>query len=139
MRISDWSSDVCSSDLRVVRGRPPSNERPAAEAEEAEEERAGGEGDREAEHDLDQATEAARRVAESEREASGDNHDHRDDLGDRPLDRLKDGLPGRFPRPRRAGGRSGRGAPPASGNGCRPWRHSATAAGKWGEQAGTDR
>src|SRR3546814_12594707 len=106
MRISDWSSDVCSSDLRVVRGRPPSNERPAAEAEEAEEERAGGEGDREAEHDLDQAAEAARRVAESEREASGDNKDQRDELGDRPLDRLQDGLQGRITRQEeRSGGK----------------------------------
>src|SRR3546814_9924518 len=27
MRISDWSSDVCSSDLKVPRGRPPAIER----------------------------------------------------------------------------------------------------------------
>ena len=44
----------------------------------------------EAEHDLDQPAEAARGVAEGQRQAGDDDDDHRDDLGDRAFDRLQD-------------------------------------------------
>src|SRR3546814_8495821 len=80
MRISDVSSDVCSSDL------------------EAEKEGTGCEGDRQTENDLDEAPEAARRLAERERQAGHDNDDDRDDLGDRALDGLQDLLQRLLPR-----------------------------------------
>src|SRR3546814_12819609 len=85
MRISDWSSDVCSSDL-------------TAEAEEAQEEARCGKGDGEAEHDLDQPAKAPRRVPKGKAEAGDDDDDHRNDLGDRPLDALEDRLQRSFPR-----------------------------------------
>src|SRR3546814_2345178 len=74
MRISDWSSDVCSSDLR------------------------------QAEHDLDQLAEAAAGIAKGERQAGDDDHDHGDDLRHRPFDRFEDGLEWGFPGHRRTGG-----------------------------------
>src|SRR3546814_3452816 len=91
MRISDWSSDVCSSDLRPARPNrsPTSDERPAAEREKRQKEGAGGERDRQAEHDLDELAGAAAAVAEGERQAGDDNDHHRDDLGDRSLDGLE--------------------------------------------------
>src|SRR3546814_12792103 len=94
MRISDWSSDVCSSDLRPARPNrsPTSDERPAAEREKRQKEGAGGERDRQAEHDLDELAGAAAAVAEGERQAGDDNDHHRDDLGDRSLDGLADFL-----------------------------------------------
>src|SRR3546814_16490008 len=65
MRISDWSSDVCSSDLNPECRPPvPSDERPAAEGEEGEEKARRREGDRQAEDDLDQPAESARGIAE---------------------------------------------------------------------------
>ena len=44
----------------------------------------------EAEDDLDQPAEAAGGFAEGERQACGDDDDHRDYLGDRTLDRIQD-------------------------------------------------
>src|SRR3546814_12421979 len=65
---------------------------PAGEAEERQEEARSRECDGQTEHDLDQLAEAARRVAEGEREAGGDDDDDRDDARHRPLDGFKDGL-----------------------------------------------
>ena len=50
----------------------------------------GGEGDRQAEDDLDQPAETTRRLAEGEGQAGDDDDDDRDDLRDRPLDGLQD-------------------------------------------------
>src|SRR3546814_2135867 len=98
MRISDWSSDVCSSDLNPECRPPvPSDERPAAEGEEGEEKARRREGDRQAEDDLDQPAESARGIAEGKAQAGDDDADHRDDLGDRTLDALEDRLERRFP------------------------------------------
>src|SRR3546814_13910053 len=90
MRISDWSSDVCSSDLGPVPRTPrcavrnrSRDQRSAAEAEEGQEEAGGGESDRQAEDDLDQAPEAAGRLAKCEGQAGDDDDYHRDDLCDR--------------------------------------------------------
>src|SRR3546814_4362411 len=87
MRISDWSSDVCSSDLGPVPRTPrcavrnrSRDQRSAAEAEEGQEEAGGGESDRQAEDDLDQAPEAAGRLAKCEGQAGDDDDYHRDDL-----------------------------------------------------------
>src|SRR3546814_14545907 len=95
MRISDWSSDVCSSDLGPVPRTPrcavrnrSRDQRSAAEAEEGQEEAGGGESDRQAEDDLDQAPEAAGRLAKCEGQAGDDDDYHRDDLCDRSLHRL---------------------------------------------------
>ena len=66
----------------------PSDQRSAAELEEGQEEARRGEGDRQAEDDLDQPAKAARGLAEGERQAGDDDDDHRDDLGDRALDRI---------------------------------------------------
>src|SRR3546814_5775448 len=82
MRIRDWSSDVCSSDL---------------EAEEGQEEAGGGESDRQAEDDLDQAPEAAGRLAKCEGQAGDDDDYHRDDLCDRSLHRFQHLLERLFP------------------------------------------
>src|SRR3546814_9377187 len=98
MRISDWSSDVCSSDLRAGSARsgrdgrarrirrparpnrsPTSDERPAAEREKRQKEGAGGERDRQAEHDLDELAGAAAAVAEGERQA-GRSEEHTSEL-----------------------------------------------------------
>ena len=81
----------------------PSDERSAAEREERQEEARGGEGDREAEDDLDQAAEAAGGLAEGQRQAGDDDDDHGDDLGDRPLDRFQDLVERLLPRHVRAG------------------------------------
>src|SRR3546814_19768563 len=83
----------CASSLRSLRYaslRRSCDQRPAAEAKEAEKEGTGREGDRQTENDLDEAPEAARRLAERERQAGHDNDDDRDDLGDRALDGLQD-------------------------------------------------
>ena len=85
------------------RRRSPSDQRPAAEGEERQEEGRGRKGDRQAEDDLDQPPEAARGVAEGQRQAGDDDDDHRDDLGDRPLDGFEDRLKRRFPGHGRAG------------------------------------
>src|SRR3546814_20544424 len=77
MRISDWSSDVCSSDLKEGRG---------------------GEGDRQAEHNLDQSSEAARRLAKGKTEAGHDDDHDGDDLRHRALDRFKNRIERAFPR-----------------------------------------
>ena len=71
--------------------------------------RAGGEGDRQAEDDLDQPPEAAGGLAEGERQAGDDDDDHRDDLGDRTLDRIQDLLERLLPRHVGAGGMGRRG------------------------------
>src|SRR3546814_7364181 len=97
MRISDWSSDVCSSDLSC-------DERPAAETEKGEKEARCGKGDRQAKHDLDEATETARRLAERQCETSDDNDDDRDDLGDGALHGLQHLLQRLLPRHAGAGG-----------------------------------
>src|SRR3546814_3653452 len=96
MRISDWSSDVCSSDLGPVPRTPrcavrnrSRDQRSAAEAEEGQEEAGGGESDRQAEDDLDQAPEAAGRLAKCEGQAGDDDDYHRDDLCDRSLHRFQ--------------------------------------------------
>ena len=65
----------------------PSDQRPAAELEEGQEEARRGEGDRQAEDDLDQPAEAAGGFTERQRQAGDDDDDHRDDLGDGTLDR----------------------------------------------------
>src|SRR3546814_3970248 len=85
MRISDWSSDVCSSDLshgwapRSLRSRS-CHERPAAEAEEGKEEGRSGKSDGKAENDLNQAAKPARGLAKGKREAGRDDDDHGDEL-----------------------------------------------------------
>src|SRR5579875_2287577 len=58
----------------------------------------------EAERDLDQPAEAARRVAEREGQAGHRDDDHRDDLGDGSLHRLQDGVERRLPGHGGAGG-----------------------------------
>lgn len=85
------------------------DQRSAAKAEEGEEEAGGGEGDRQTEDDLDQLAEAARRLAKCQGEARHDDAEDRDDLGDRPLDRVEDVLEGRFPGHTGTGGASGGG------------------------------
>src|SRR6185437_2798697 len=90
--------------LRDAIARRSRDQRPAAETEEGEEEGRSGEGDRQAEDDLDQAPEAAGRLAEGERQPGGDDDDHRDDLGDRPLDRIEDLLKRLLPGHSGAGG-----------------------------------
>ena len=67
----------------------------------------GGEGDREAEDDLDQPAKSARGVAERQRQAGDDDDDHRDDLGDRAFDRLQDLIERLLPRHVGAGGPGG--------------------------------
>src|SRR3546814_15486347 len=74
------------------RRRGSSDERPAAEGKEGQEEARRGEGDRQAENDLHEPAEAARRVAESKAEAGDDDDNHRDDLGDGPFHALADRL-----------------------------------------------
>src|SRR5690606_37520167 len=87
-----------------------------------------GEGDGQAEYDLDQATEAAAGVAESEGQAGHDDDDDGDDLGDRPLNGLEDALERRFPRHRRTGRMGGRGEHEADGKGGCGGRSEAIAA-----------
>ena len=70
-----------------------------AEAEEGEEEGGGREGDREAEHDLDQFAHAAAGLSESQRQACQGNDDHGDDAGNRAFDRLQDLVERTFPGP----------------------------------------
>ena len=69
-------------------GAAPSDQHSAAELEEREEEARRGEGDRQTEDDLDQPPKSARGFAERQRQAGDDDDDHRNDLGDRPLDRI---------------------------------------------------
>src|SRR3546814_12494429 len=87
MRISDWSSDVCSSDLRSPQygrrhdvRRRSCDQRSAAEAEEGQKEARRREGDREAEDDLDEPPEAARRLAEHQRQTGNDDDDDRESV-----------------------------------------------------------
>ena len=61
-------------------------------------------GDGQAEHDLDEPAEAARRIAEGERQAGDDDDDYREDLRDRPFDRLQDLVERLLPGHVRAGG-----------------------------------
>ena len=75
----------------------------AREAEESQEEAGRGEGDRQPEHDLDQLAKAAAGVAEGQREARGDDDDHRDDPRHRPLDGFEHRLQRRLPGHVRAG------------------------------------
>src|SRR3546814_1356776 len=70
--------------------RRSSDQRSAAEAEEGQEEARCREGDRQAEHDLDQLAETAARFAERQCQPGNDDNDDRDDLGDRPLHRFQD-------------------------------------------------
>src|SRR3546814_18834088 len=76
--------------LRYASLRRSCDQRPAAEAKEAEKEGTGREGDRQNENDLDEAPEAARRLADGERQAGHDNDDDRDDLGDRDLNGIQE-------------------------------------------------
>src|SRR3546814_20724511 len=62
-----------------------SDQRPTAEAEEAQEDARCGKGDGEAEHDLDQPAKAPGRVPKGKAEAGADADDHRNGHGDRPL------------------------------------------------------
>src|SRR3546814_14728449 len=77
---------------------------PAGEAEERQEEARSRECDSQTEHDLDQLAESARRVAEGEREARGDDDDVRAAACHQPLDGFEDGLHRALPRPRDTGG-----------------------------------
>src|SRR3546814_18061835 len=73
-------------------------------AEEAEEEAGRRKRDRQAEHDLDKAPEAAAALAERQSEAGDDDDDNGDDLRDRTLDRFQHLLQWLLPghaRPRR--------------------------------------
>lgn len=100
-----------------------SDQRPAAKGEEGQKEARRREGDRQAKHDLDEPARPARGVAEGERQAGDDDDDHRDDLGDRPLDRFQHLLEWLFPRhvgARRMGGRGEREAGDGGGRGRQP-------------------
>src|SRR3546814_15676648 len=90
------------------RRRGSSDERPAAEGKEGQEEARRGEGDRQAENDLHEPAEAARRVDESKAEAGDDDDNNRDDLDDGPFNALADGPERRLPGHRRADGGSRR-------------------------------
>ena len=58
----------------------------------------GGKGDRNTEHDLDQAPKSTGAVPERQGETGDDDDDHRDDLGDRSFHRLQDLLQWLLPR-----------------------------------------
>src|SRR3546814_16253645 len=90
MRISDWSSDVCSSDLQPAK--------------------------------------APRRVPKGKAEAGDDDDDHRNDLGDRPLDALEDRLQRSFPRHRRTAGMRRGGSGHHQESSCRSDRNAIGAA-----------
>src|SRR3546814_20885902 len=96
------------------RCRGSSDERPAAEGKEGQEEARRGEGDRQAENDLHEPAEAARRVAESKAEAGDEDDNHPDHLGAGPFtaleDRLERSLPGHRTPPRVSPARGGEGA-----------------------------
>ncbi len=70
---------------------------PAAKRKEAEEEGRGGEGDGQAEDDLDAAAHDAGRVAEGPHQAGDGDSDDPGDLGYRTCDRIQDGLQRCFP------------------------------------------
>src|SRR5690606_1960942 len=109
---------------RAVRGRPPSDERPAAERKERQEETRRCERNRQAEHDLDQLAKTAACIAEGQSQASHDTDDDGDDLGDRHLDGLEDALKGCFPWHRRTGRMGGRGEQETNGKGGCGGRHA---------------
>src|SRR3546814_4732697 len=79
----------------LMRRRPPRSTRtdtlfPYTTLFRSQEEARCREGDRQAEHDLDQLAETAARFAERQCQPGNDDNDDRDDLGDRPLHRFQD-------------------------------------------------
>src|SRR3546814_2202111 len=111
MRISDWSSDVCSSNLPEPGLSLFGDEFVEPRRSAVGDERQAREGDLQTEDDLNEAPESARRLAEREGQAGHDNDNDRDDLGDRALNGFENLLQRFFPRHPRAGGlrRGGKG------------------------------
>src|SRR3546814_7654496 len=103
------TNDAAAPRSRWRTHRAHSYDSPTGEAEEGQEERGRRERDGQAEDDLDQFAKAARRVAEGQRQAGGNDDDDCDDARHRPLDGVEDGLQRPFPghagtgRVRRAG------------------------------------
>src|SRR3546814_4574725 len=86
----------------LMRRRPPRSTRtdtlfPYTTLFRSQEEARCREGDRQAEHDLDQLAETAARFAERQCQPGNDDNDDRDDLGERPLHRFQDLLERFFP------------------------------------------
>src|SRR3546814_930968 len=110
-RLRGWEPRSLRDVVRCRAGPESCDQRPAAEAEEAEEEAGRRKRDRQAEHDLDKAPEAAAALAERQSEAGDDDDDNGDDLRDRTLDRfqhLLQWLLTGHARPRRLRGRGDR-------------------------------